>query len=58
MQTKEEITKLNEALFKELWDRGLHVQKIGQLHAGELDYLVVSCAEPKNVIITERDKSN
>lgn len=44
---RNEVYENNFALYKELAERGYYVQKIGQVHADELDYIIVSCVEPK-----------
>lgn len=50
------VTKQNKKLKKELWKKGFFVQEIGQ--GGEIDYLIVSCVEPKNETFILQDKPN
>ena len=45
------VTERNKSLKAQLWELGYYVQEVGQ--AGECDYLIVSCAEPKSAIIIE-----
>jgi len=44
----------NLALKKELWERGISVVEIGATHIGECDYLVVTCAPPKDTFPIDR----
>ena len=38
------VSDQNKELKKELWERGYYVVEVGQLQAGEVDYLVFSCS--------------
>ena len=51
-----QIHKKNQKLKKQLLEKGYYIQSVGQ--RGEIDYLIVSCAEPKNQIKVNKDKSN
>ena len=42
------VSEQNIELKQELWERGYYVQEVGQVHTGELDYLIVTCAKPKD----------
>jgi hypothetical protein len=44
-----ETSYKNAILFDELFERGYYCQIIGQKDAGEIDYLIISTVEPKNV---------
>ena len=44
-----EVSEQNKELWIKLFDSGHMVIPVGQLHAGELDYLIVTNAKPKNI---------
>jgi hypothetical protein len=48
------VHQKNLALKKELWERGISVVEIGATHIGECDYLVVTCAPPKDTFSIDR----
>lgn len=48
--THDPLSERNRQLWIDLWGKGYYVQPIGQILAGKIDYLIVSCTEPKNHI--------
>jgi hypothetical protein len=55
--THDAKSERNRLLWIELWAKGFSVQPIGQIDIGEIDYLVVTCAEPKKHPISYMCKS-